>query len=33
MRFVEFADEAGFFSLPDDGRLDEEGALKAYRGG
>jgi hypothetical protein len=31
MQFQEFADEAGFFHHPDDGALDEEGALKAYR--
>ena len=33
MAFKEFADEAGFFHFPDDGRLDEAAALKAYRGG
>lgn len=31
MQFAEFADHAGFFHLPDDGKLDEEAALKAYR--
>lgn len=32
MQFVEFADEAGYFHEPDDGRINEEEALKAYRG-
>lgn len=30
MQFTVFADEAGFFQA--DGQLDEEGALRAYRG-
>jgi hypothetical protein len=33
MRFVEFADEAGFLPFLDDGPSGEEAALKAYRGG
>lgn len=32
LQFHEFADHAGWFHMPDDGQLDEQGALKAYRG-
>lgn len=31
LQFQVFADEAGFFHYPDDGALNEEEALKAYR--
>lgn len=32
LQFHEFADVGGFYHHPDDGALDEEAALKAYRG-
>lgn len=31
LQFHEFADHGGFYHHPDDGDLDEKGALEAYR--